>query len=135
MTFKEAEEAMLWAPPSTPGGLTIIVQQHILRLEVPVHNASLMQVLQTTDDLGRVVDCSWFREARVLFIHIVDVVPGGRTPWEVPTQGGRAAKLRNSARVLGHTHVSTQHGHQASVFSWRNPRLEASDTSHLTHDC
>lgn len=40
--------------------LTIIVQQHILWLEVTVDNASLMQVLQATDDLCRVVDGSWF---------------------------------------------------------------------------
>lgn len=115
MTLKEAEETLHWAPkaavacihpqelpksclacthprgspkaawPAPAQGLTIVVQQHVLWLEVTVDNASLMQVLQATDDLCRVVDGSWFRKAGVLLIHIVDVVPGGRTPREART--------------------------------------------------
>ena len=65
VTFKEAEETILWALQShrnlhPPYGLTIIVQQHILWLEVTVDNASLMQVLQATDDLCCVIDGPWF---------------------------------------------------------------------------
>lgn len=69
-----------------PHGLTVIVQQYVLWLEVTVDNASLMQVLQATNDLCCVVDGPWLREARVLLIHIVDVVPEDRTPWEARTR-------------------------------------------------
>lgn len=60
------------------GCLTFIIQQHVLRLEVSVDDASLVQVLQAAEDLGRVEDGAWLLEARVLLIHVVDVVPGGR---------------------------------------------------------
>lgn len=60
------------------GHLTFIIQEHVLGLEVPVDDGSLVQVLQAADDLGRVEDGAWLPEARVLLIHIVNVVPGGR---------------------------------------------------------
>lgn len=133
MTFEGADDTMLWAASaavaSVPPGLTVIVQQHVLRLEVAVDDASLMQVLQATDDLCCVVDGPWLWEAWVLLIHIVDVVPGGQTPREVHTpQDVRA--------VNTHMRVNTARSpwDQASVF-WRNPGLEASESSHLSHDC
>lgn len=45
-----------------------------------------MQVLQATNDLCCVVDRTGFWEAGVLLIHIVDVVPEDRTPWEARTR-------------------------------------------------
>ena len=60
------------------GHLTIVIQEHVLRLEVAVDDAVLMQVLQAADDLGRVEDGAWLLEAGVLLVHIVDVVPVGR---------------------------------------------------------
>ena len=60
------------------GCLTFVIQEHVLRLEVPVDDAPLVQVLQAADDLGCVEDGAWLLEARVLLVHIVDVVPEGR---------------------------------------------------------
>ena len=57
---------------------TIIVQQHVLGLEVSVDNVPLVQVLQAADDLGCVEDGARFLEAGVLLVHVVDVVPAGR---------------------------------------------------------
>lgn len=58
--------------------LTVVVQEHVLRLEVSVDDGPLVQVLQATDDLGRVEDGARLLEAGILLIHVVDVVPGGR---------------------------------------------------------
>lgn len=113
---------MLWAAcaavASIPPGLTIIVQQHVLRLEVTVDDASLMQVLQATDDLRCVVDRAGLWEARVLLIHIVDVVPAGGTPREVHTPQDLRAVNAETAWVSGHTCVNTVWSpwDQASVF-------------------
>lgn len=60
------------------GCLTFVIQQHVLRLEVSVDDAPLVQVLQAAENLGRVEDGARLLEARVLLVHIVDVVPGGR---------------------------------------------------------
>lgn len=135
VTFKDADDTMLWvacaAVASIPPGLTVIVQQHVLRLEVAVDDASLMQVLQATDDLRCVVDRAGLWEARVLLIHIVDVVPAGRTPREVHTPQDRDS-LGLRAHVCQHGVVTL--GSSICVLL-EKPGLEASESSHLTHDC
>lgn len=133
MTFKDADDTTLWAAcaavASVPPGLTVIVQQHVLRLEVAVDDASLMQVLQATDDLRCVVDRAGLWEARVLLIHIVDVVPAGRTPREVHTPQDLRALRTHTCQ-----HSVVTLGPSIRVLL-EKPGLEASESSHLTHDC
>lgn len=57
---------------------TFIIQQHILRFEVPVDDSLLVEVLQTLNYLGHVVAGPWLLKAWVVFIHIVNVIPGCR---------------------------------------------------------
>lgn len=56
---------------------TVVIQEHVLGLEVTVDDVPLVQVLQATDDLGCVEDSAGLRETRLLLIHVVDVEPGG----------------------------------------------------------
>ena len=55
--------------------LTFIVKQHIFWFEVSVDDPLLMEVLQALDDLRCIVTGPRLVKARVVFIHIIDVIP------------------------------------------------------------
>lgn len=58
--------------------LTLIVQQHILRLQVSVDYPLLVEVLHALDDLCSIVTGPWLIKAWVVLIHVVDVIPGSK---------------------------------------------------------
>lgn len=56
---------------------TLIVQQHILRLQVSVDDLLLVQVLQALDNLGTVETGPGLAKARVVLIHVIYMKPEG----------------------------------------------------------
>lgn len=58
------------------GHLTLIIQQHVLRLEVSVDDPLLVEVLHALDDLSSVVAGPRLVKAGVVLVHVVDVIPG-----------------------------------------------------------
>lgn len=55
--------------------LTFVVKQDIFWFEVSVNDPLLMEVLQALDDLRCIVTGPRLVKARVVLIHIIDVVP------------------------------------------------------------
>lgn len=54
---------------------TCVIQQDVLWFQVSVDDSVLVEVLQATDDLGRVEACSLFIKTWIFFIHVVHVKP------------------------------------------------------------
>lgn len=57
--------------------VTLVIQQNIFRFEVSVDDPLLVEVLHALDDLSSVVTGPRLIKARVVLIHIIDVIPGG----------------------------------------------------------
>ena len=55
--------------------VTLIIQQHILRLEVSVEDPPLVEVLQALDDLSSIVTGSRLLKPRLVLIHVINVIP------------------------------------------------------------
>lgn len=55
--------------------MTLIIQQHILGLEVSVDDPLVVEVLQALDDLSGIVTGSWLLKPRLVLIHVINVIP------------------------------------------------------------
>lgn len=60
---------------------TCVVQQDVLWLQVSVDDPVLMEMFQPTDDLSCIETRSLLIKARILFIHIVHMIPVRRGRW------------------------------------------------------
>lgn len=78
--------------------LTLIVQQHILWLQVSINDPLLVEVLHALDNLRRIVTGPWLIKAWVVLIHIVDVIPGSKVIDQ--RQGGRYCVIWTSWKMI-----------------------------------